>query len=105
MKNIEAPLVSFAGLESLILAQGADLLPITRLKDTVYLVAGRLRCDCVQEMLADVAVTNDAEITGPRANDKCNYTISLLFLYIPPTMTCTDTASLGKCLDRDRDLT
>ena len=75
MKNIEAPLVSFAGLVSLILAQTADLLPITRLKNAVYLVAGRLRSGCVQEMLADVAVTNNVEITGARANDKCNYTI------------------------------
>ena len=64
MEAMEALLVIFAGLSSLILAQTADLLPITRLKDTVYLVAGRRRSGCVQEMLADVTLTNDAETTG-----------------------------------------
>ena len=81
MKNIEASLVIFAGLKSLILAQTADLLPITRLKDIVYLVTGRLRSGCVQEMLADVAVNNGAETTGARANNKCNYAITNFSLH------------------------
>ena len=82
MKNIEASLIAlFAGLVSLILAQRADLLPITRLKNTAYLRAGRLKSGCVQEMLADVALTNDAEITGGiRASNKCNYFASICII-------------------------
>ena len=80
MKNIEVPVAIFAGFESLILAQTADLLPFSRFKDTVYLRAGR-RSGCVQEMLADVAVTNDAEITGIRGTSMLSNFASIIFLH------------------------
>ena len=83
MKNIEAPLVIilFAGLMSLITAQRDDLLPITRLKDAVYLLTVRLWSGCIQVMLAAVAVTNNAEITGDkRTNNKYNYFASICII-------------------------
>ena len=63
-------MVAFSGLVSLIVvSQSLKKLPfLTRLSDTVYLHTNSANSDCVQEILADVAVTiEDGVIIGANA--------------------------------------
>ena len=66
MKSTKVP---FSDLVSLMVSQSVDKLPyLTRLSDTVYLHTNSANSDCVQEILADVAVTiEDGEIIGANA--------------------------------------
>ena len=69
MKSTEVPLVAFSGLVSLMVSQSVKKLPyLTRLSDTVYLHTNSANSDCVQEIMADVAVTiEDGVIIGANA--------------------------------------
>ena len=66
MKSTEVPLVAFSGLVSLIVSQSVEKLPfLTCLSDTVYLHTNSANSDCVQEIMADVAVAmEDGVIIG-----------------------------------------
>ena len=60
MNDIEVSVVATVSLLSVTWVQSAWPLPVSRVSDTVYSTTGRLNSGRVQEIVTDVAVSDDA---------------------------------------------